>query len=83
VEAVVGEGDRAPDRATGVVDEDTDVRVVGEDPGAEIVDRIGIGEVGGVGAGGATQVLDLVPGLLELLGPRARRGCVRRRPGRS
>ena len=36
VEAVVGERDRAPDRAPGVVDEHVDGRVVGEDRSTSI-----------------------------------------------
>ncbi len=67
VEAVVAERDRAPDRATGVVDEHVDVAVVGQHPLDQPVDGLHVGEVGRVHVRGAARGDDLGAHLLELL----------------
>jgi hypothetical protein len=51
VEAVVGEGNRAADRAAGVVDQDIDAAVLGLDAAASRVDRFEIGAVADVAEG--------------------------------
>ncbi len=53
--------DRAPDRATGVVDENVDRPVVGQDAVAERVDRVEVGEIAWVrmGASPAARGADL------------------------
>ena len=67
VEAVVGERDRAPDRAAGVVDQDVDVAVLFEHLGGHPVDVVDVGEVAAVDVGDPAAVGDLIAGLLELL----------------
>jgi hypothetical protein len=67
VEAVVGKRDRAADRAAGVVDEHVDHGMVGEHEAAEVVDRVGIGQIRHVPVRRASKILDLLLCLLELL----------------
>ena len=67
VEAVVGQRDRAPDRAAGVVDQDVDVAVLFEHLGGHPVDVVDVGEVAAVDVGDPPAVGDLITGLLELL----------------
>ena len=61
VEAVVGEADRAADRAAGVVDEDVDPAVVGEDLVGHPLDVLGVGHVAAVDVGDPAGGLDLLP----------------------
>ena len=68
VQAVVGERDRAPDRAAGVVDQDVDVVVLLEHLVRHPVDVVHVGEVAGVDVGDPAARLDLLLRLLELLG---------------
>ena len=62
VEAVVGEGDRAPDRAAGVVDQDVDVAVLGEDLVGHPVDVVDVGEIARVDVRGALRRRRSAPG---------------------
>ena len=60
VEAVVGVRDRAADRAAGVVDEDVDAAVLGEDLVGHPLDVVEVGEVGrGACSAVPPRVLDL------------------------
>ena len=60
VGAVVGERDRAPDRAAGVVDQDVDVAVLLEHLLGHPVDVVDVGEVAAVDVGDAAAGLDLL-----------------------
>ena len=68
VEAVVGQRDRAADRAAGVVDQHVDVAVLLEDLVGHPVDVLDVGQVAAVDVRHAAADLDLAPRLLELLG---------------
>ena len=67
VEAVVRGLQRAPDRASGVVDQDVDAAVLVEDLLRHPVDVLQVGQVGRVHVCRAAALLDLLGDLLELL----------------
>ncbi len=73
VEAVVALGDRAADRARGVVDEHVDDEPVRGELRGERVDRVHVGEVGRVRARVAAGVRDLAGELARAARRRARR----------
>ena len=67
MEALVAQRDRAADGAPGVVDEHVDIAVVGQHPLQKALDRVRVGDVGGVHVCRPAGGDDFRPHLLELL----------------
>ncbi|SKW24180.1 Uncharacterised protein [Mycobacteroides abscessus subsp. massiliense] len=64
---VVGQGQRAPDRSTGVVDQDVHPAVLGKHVFHHPIDGIHIGQVAREHVGGTADTTNLRGGLLQLV----------------
>jgi hypothetical protein len=67
VEAVIRAADRAADRPPGVVDQHIDLSVLLEHLRRHPIDVVGVRQIGGVHECGATDALDLLLGLDQLV----------------